>query len=100
MIDLGHSVSIELREWLEKNHKWYVKINVAEELIKEVIPNKEQYKNIFVPGVKQVGSRRIISNGYPGKPGDVIVDDVEDPKFIIGKSASDMIFERHFEIYG
>lgn len=49
---------------------------------------------------KSVNGHRLISNGFPGRPGDLVVDDVDNPFLVYGAFDSNGVFIRAFSLYG
>ncbi len=108
VIDISkNSLTSEAKDYINnfsENIK-YKRVDIGEKLTKLAIAEyfNDSTKHIAVPSYKFIVRNhekiRIISGGFPGEPGDYVVDNIIKPNFILGKINKSGTLESCFDFF-
>jgi len=101
IIDIGkESIHPEIKAHLDVLKVKLINLNVSNSILEYVLPGDARHDETrFKPLMRRVGEERLVSGGFPGRPGDVVVDNAEDPSFILGYISDSFSFKREFKRY-
>lgn len=98
IISIGHAeISPAAKEHLHSRGASVIRLDIGYHICEHFKLMLDQ--SINQPSVASIGSKRIISSGYYGSPGDIIVDNVERPLLKYGYISKDGSFYRDFGLY-
>ena len=93
----GEISPVALKKLKERPDIKICRIDIGLSLMKYV--ERLVFDKEIIPKVKQINKGRIISGGFLGMPGDIVVDNVDDPGLIYGYISNKNIFVRDIKKY-
>ncbi len=98
IISIGHGeISQDAIEDFKKRKIKISRVDIGKSLIGHI--KRLLDKHEIIPKHKIINGKSFISGGFIGSPGDIVVDDVENPKLIYGIIADDSKFIRELSFY-
>ena len=66
-----------------------VRTDISPEIVNLALSNLSSVRSHFYPACKNISQCRLISGGFKGIPGDIVVDSAENPTMVLGKVKND-----------
>jgi len=80
-------------------HVEIIRTDISHEIINLVLSSYNEIVYNAFPGFKHIGDIRLVSGGFKGIPGDIVVDSVDNPLIVIGMINSQFRIEPIYKCY-